>query len=768
MATINPSKIDVGFQELNKIIQVSDIHIRLFKRHKEYREVFEQLYEDLKFKGQVFENSVILVSGDILHAKTDLSPEMVAMASEFLRRLADISPTLVIVGNHDLNLANSFRLDSLSPIIENISHPDLYYLKDSGIYTVADTDFALYSIIGDRRDWPRVKKCTAPNKVALCHTPVNAATTDTGYTITSRHIDVSLFNGYDMVLLGDIHRHQVLQEYEPTERKPIVAYAGSMIQQNHGEKLEGHGWLEWDVKNRSFEHHQVYNNYGYATIIIENGKIPDLDHIPHKARLRVFVKDLEASKVKKIESILKKKFDLKEFIVNKMRDSDLTLDNQRHAEFIDVHNIENQNKLIEDYLTRHHALVDEILMARILEINKELNAKVGSEDLSRNIHWKPLLFEFNNMFSYGEDNVLDFEAMQGVNGLFSPNATGKTAAFDALMFCLYDKTPRAFKASHIMNNRKNKFRCFLKFEINGIEYGISRVGTRKKNQDVKVDVNFWRTENGQKVSLNADDRRHTNAVIRRYVGTYEDFILTSLSLQNNNALFIDKSQSERKDLLSQFMGINIFDLLYQLALDEMKEAAGALKMLNKGEGAQALVAAQDEIDSLQEEYRTAEAEIAIQETELNSVVEETTSLYEAKTPLDLGSFDINKLEETKMELASSLDNVSDDVADLVKRAADLKEQSGSLAETMKDYTDMDIGNRHEDMMTNERELQKLENELTVVVSRIESVQAQIDHMVTHEFDPECEFCVRNNQKMVQTTNQLKKSLYERFFLRIRR
>ena len=35
----------------------------------------------------------------------------------------------------------------------------------------------------------------------------------------------------------------------------------------------------------------------------------------------------------------------------------------------------------------------------------------------------------------------------------------------------------------------------------------------------------------------------------------EDFILTALSLQNNNTAFIDKSQSERKDLLAQFLAL---------------------------------------------------------------------------------------------------------------------------------------------------------------------------------------------------------------------
>ena len=40
-------------------------------------------------------------------------------------------------------------------------------------------------------------------------------------------------------------------------------------------------------------------------------------------------------------------------------------------------------------------------------------------------------------------------------------------------------------------------------------------------------------------------------------------------VDNNN--FIEKSQRERKDLLSQFLDITVFEQLYQLASDEIKE-----------------------------------------------------------------------------------------------------------------------------------------------------------------------------------------------------
>ena len=753
MATINPTEINVAFKELKKVIHVSDIHIRLFKRHREYREVFEALYSQIGDS----EDFVILVSGDILHAKTDLSPEMIALASEFLKRLADIGPTLVTVGNHDMNLANTYRLDSLSPIIENISNPNLYYLKDSGVCTVADTDFAIYSIVGDRKDWPKPKHCRSPNKVALLHAPVNDAKTDTGFTISSRHVDVSTFNGYHMVMLGDIHKHQILQDYNGPSKQPLISYAGSLIQQNHGENLDGHGYLEWDIPTRTLEHHTVPNKYGYATLIIEDGKVPDLSHIPENARLRVFVKDLETSKVKKIESILRKKFNLQEFIVNKMRDDQLTLNNRKlTSTLIDVQDSETQNKLIEDYLTRHFAVVDKELMGRIHELNDDLNGRISAEDLSRNVRWKPLVFEFSNMFSYGEGNVIDFDSMNGVHGLFSPNASGKTAAFDALMFCLYDKTPRAYKASHIMNNRKNKFECYLRFEINGEEYGIKRIGKRKKNRDVKVDVEFWKFENGQKIPLNAEDRRTTNSVIRRYVGTYDDFILTSLSVQNNSALFIDKSQSERKDLLGQFMGINVFDTLYQLAMDEMKETRGALKRMGKEDYAQSLVDSQTLIDDLQSEFDALEIEQQVAGFGVAATEEKITRLYQSRIPLDTGALDIGKLEETKSTLADSLFELSKKSLALGEQKKELTAVSGSQVEILEKLNGV-VG-RYETAQENQHQLQLVDSEIKILTSQISRSQLQLDHITTHKFDPTCDFCVENNSTLVSQTSQLRDDL----------
>ena len=119
-----------NFEKIEKIIQLGDIHVRNLKRHTEYNHVFKRLYATIKQLKKQNKNTVICLMGDIAHAKTDMSPELVDMIQGFLRKLADILPTIVILGNHDANLNNEQRLDVLSPIISALNH--LLFLKTVG------------------------------------------------------------------------------------------------------------------------------------------------------------------------------------------------------------------------------------------------------------------------------------------------------------------------------------------------------------------------------------------------------------------------------------------------------------------------------------------------------------------------------------------------------------------------------------------------------------------------------------------------------------
>ena len=70
--------------EVSKILHIADVHIRTLKRHEEYRAVFEKLYSICKEKVRETPNTLIYLAGDIVHAKTDMTPELVSIVTEFL------------------------------------------------------------------------------------------------------------------------------------------------------------------------------------------------------------------------------------------------------------------------------------------------------------------------------------------------------------------------------------------------------------------------------------------------------------------------------------------------------------------------------------------------------------------------------------------------------------------------------------------------------------------------------------------------------------
>ena len=233
------TKIDIPLKKIKYIHHISDVHIRNLKRHAEYEQVFEKLYKKIK---QNREDSIIYIGGDIAHSKTDMSPELVDQTSRFLKSLSEICPTIVITGNHDCNLNNLNRLDVLTPIINNLNLPILHYLKRSGVYDIADMSFVVWDVWEDEEDYIKASDFKADTKVVLYHGTVDRSKTDVGFSLPGK-VTIDYFDGYDLGLIGDIHKRQYLNN------EKTIAYCGSLIQQNHGESI-GHRYLLWEVETK--------------------------------------------------------------------------------------------------------------------------------------------------------------------------------------------------------------------------------------------------------------------------------------------------------------------------------------------------------------------------------------------------------------------------------------------------------------------------------------------------------------------------------------
>jgi len=635
---------------LKTIYHIADVHIRNVQRHKEYRQVFEKMFEEIRKRGT--ENSLIYLAGDIAHAKLELSPELVREISWLFTECSKHCETILITGNHDCNMNNSDRLDVLTPIVDALNLPNFTYLRDTQVHSIGGVDFAVFSIFDTKENWPKANTMFGNKKIALFHGPVDNSMTDIGYVVSSRHFTTDMFDGYDLALLGDIHKRQTM--ISPSGCK--VVYAGSLVQQNFGESLNGHGFLVWDLDSMKYEAIDIPNEYGYYTLDVDNGKVPIVTDMPKKPRLRVRLSNTDTSDTKKVITEIKMRYGVEDFTIirtdsfNKQK----TGNRLSKLDFEDVADVNYQNTLISDYVQRMMPFTTKSDLDGLDIINRDINSRIVQEEIHRNIHWKPIKFTFSNMFSYGEDNKIDFSKVSGLMGLFAPNAAGKSSLFDAISFCLFDKCSRAFKAQNILNNRKSEFECQLHFQVDGIDFHIKRTAkTINKGKNVKVDVQFWKEESGITTSLNGTERRDTNVVIEQYVGKYEDFVLTALSLQGNNSIFIDKSQSERKDLLAQFMGLNIFDKLYETAIEDNKEVSVLIKNFKKTDFTSELAEKGLEKQTKKSELRGLEKALESRTIDVADLSDKILGLTKELVPVD-GNLDLETLEKKKNDIGRNI------------------------------------------------------------------------------------------------------------------
>ena len=728
---------------INKIYHIADVHIRNVKRHKEYRQVFKRLYSYIKKTKSA--DDVIYVAGDIVHAKTDMSPELVDLTSEFFANLADLLPTIVILGNHDCNLNNNYRLDALTPIVKAIKHKNLHYLKDNGVYNIQGVHFNVMAVDEKPVKYIHAKDFEGDFKIALHHGSVHNASTDAGFTLSNTHVTTDIFTGHDLVLLGDIHKPQYLNADK------TIAYAGSLIQQNHGETL-GHGIMVWDLKTKKSTFVEIPNDYGYYTYEVDNGKILNQNpKVPKKPRLRLKVKDTDSGTLKQIIADIRSKYQVQDISIQKINALNTT-DAQNKINFGNVRDVEWQNGVITDYLSDEYGL-DDKLLDTIRHINRTVHSKLPANTLTRNITWTPKRFEFSNMFSYGEDNDVDFTNMLGSYGLFAPNASGKSTLLDAIAFCCFDRCSRTKKAAHVLNNKKSRFYCKFEFELGKYSYFIERIGKKNNRGHVKVDVNFWRVDqSGNEESLNGDQRDTTNKSIRQYLGSYEDFVLTALSLQNNNTGFIDKTQRERKDLLSQFLDIDIFEQQYLVGHEEIRETAALIREYKRKDFSSDLANSNDIITQYTgsyEQMKLDKVEHEEMKTNLNDIIFTLTKELKKvddtlDSPEDIDK-EIQSIEEDLEDIVMSRDTQKEIIREQKKLIKETNQKINKIDEQslkdalveLKDYQDTVV---------------KLNNDLKLKQLKIQHAQKMVSKLDKHEWDEDCSYCMAN--PWLQETKQV--------------
>ena len=244
---------------INKLVHFSDLHIRLFKDHDLYKKILEQAVSEWRS----IEPDRIVFTGDLVHSKNQMTPELVEFVAWVLTECAKITKTILIIGNHDFLENNNSRLDALTPIIESLQNPNITYYKNRGVYEDENVNWCVFSLV-EHNIPPDILKSKNKN-IGLFHGPIRGLYTDIGYKFEDG-FESSKFKGCDLVLCGDIHKRQIFDI--PNGKKAYMV--GSTIQQNYGETISKHGYGVYTLDTDQYDFVDLPNPKPFLSFYINS------------------------------------------------------------------------------------------------------------------------------------------------------------------------------------------------------------------------------------------------------------------------------------------------------------------------------------------------------------------------------------------------------------------------------------------------------------------------------------------------------------------
>jgi DNA repair exonuclease SbcCD ATPase subunit len=262
----------------------------------------------------------------------------------------------------------------------------------------------------------------------------------------------------------------------------------------------------------------------------------------------------------------------------------------------------------------------------VLTINRIVENKIleKQEETTQFKKWYIKNIEFSNFLSYGENQKLDFEKLNGIVVVESdpPNFGGKTVlSVDLLMFLFFNETTKTTKAEEIFNRFTTKDKVHVKGEvsIDGEDYvivrNIERKMSKKGEWNVKTELDFFKKlSDGSLQNFTGEQRRETEAFIKSSIGTKEDFLMTILTTASNLEELLEAKPTARGQVLSRFMGLEFLKKKEEVAKEVYGDFSKS-KMSNVYSSQQL----KDDILSSEEKIKEIKTQIEEKVSELQNV-----------------------------------------------------------------------------------------------------------------------------------------------------
>jgi len=558
-------EVDIEF-----VIHLADIHINnedggVISRKDEYESVFTNLIIDIKNNTKTKKNNTIIyIAGDIFDAarreKGRTTSTAVALFKGLLYKLCKLGLVVIIPGNHDNNITyksieDDTITDTLTGVLEGMKgiNNSIFYLKDSGIYKIGNCIFYHTSVFdidcrtgasidkyNERLSFLQKKLFNYDNcfHIGALHCGIEKQQLTNGYILKDCTYKLDDLKQYDFTMLGDNHKYQYL------DLEQTIGYPGSLIQQNHGEYINNHGYILWNLNKKTNDYHEIPNDYGFITININQDTDIDTIDFPRNSRVKL-IYNIKQDNIELIKESIKLKTNVVNWNEKKIlnqNSSEVTIDNNLNDIEIFTSYLKTKYPENSKQYTFIYNKIDNLLHSR----------KLGNGNSS----WifNKLIVE-NFQIYKGRHTLLDLEnhPKNTIISILGENTHGKSTILRALSYVIWGKD--ILNLEEYINNESKKSKCILEFIYCNQKYKITRELNIKKeiaNETLKFEEfidNVWINKTGSQ-------KNHTKNELIMVFGERDDAKSTWLSCQNSSVNFLNDTHNI--NIFSKLIGINLF------------------------------------------------------------------------------------------------------------------------------------------------------------------------------------------------------------------
>ncbi len=378
----------------------------------------------------------------------------------------------------------------------------------------------------------------------------------------------------------------------------------------------------------------------------------------------------------------------------------------------------------------------------------------------------PVKLALKNFLSYGEDvPPLDFTQFH-IACLSGNNGQGKSALLDALTWAVWGEGRKASQEKKADNSLlrigQKDMQVEFVFDLEGDRYRIIRTFSLvKKGSRSSLEFQVFNQEDNEYISLTGPSIRKTQEkIIKTLRIDYQTFINSAFILQGRIDEFSRKSARERKEILSEILGLSRYDELSNLAKSHLKEINNSIMTKESRleyiyQETANLDFYKEKIKELSESYKEISRKITTEETKVGKLKEEINLLkHKSEQCAELKG----RIEQQRQEIARGQKQI-----ELRKREIigfeKIISQKEKVLDDFKNYQKFNTENN--EFSRKLQKTRKIEEEKVFIERKIESERADLEVEVRNKKDRykdlkiRAEQGIKNRAKVLELERKMK-------------